>query len=82
MVSGTRVNAQALRQVAAGRLAPMDCGSRSTRRVVDIDEDFDFLGWRIRRKPKRGTDYPGTKIPMPWTSTSSTTAQLVEGRMQ
>jgi RNA-directed DNA polymerase len=57
LVAGTRANAQALRAVVADRLAPMGLRlSASKTSVVHIDEGLDFLGWRIQRKRKRGTE--------------------------
>ena len=56
MVAGSRANAEQLRQVVADRLAPMGLRlSDAKTRVVHLDEGFDFLGWHIQRRRKRGT---------------------------
>jgi RNA-directed DNA polymerase len=55
MVSGTRVNAEALRTEVAATLAPIGLRlSDAKTRVVHLDEGLDFLGFRIQRKRKRG----------------------------
>ncbi len=57
MVAGTRANAEALQAVVADRLAPIGLRlSAAKTSVVHIDEGFDFLGWHIQRKRKRGTN--------------------------
>jgi RNA-directed DNA polymerase len=68
MVSGTREHAEALRDEAAAVLAPMGLRlSEAKTRVVRLDDGFDFLGWRIQRRRKRGTNrryvytYPSKK---------------------
>ena len=56
MVAGTRADAERLREEAAVVLAPMGLRlSEEKTRVVHLDEGLDFLGFRIQRKPKRGT---------------------------
>jgi RNA-directed DNA polymerase len=56
MVSGDRQHAEALREEVAAVLAPLGLRlSPEKTRVVHIDEGFDFLGFRIRRMRKRGT---------------------------
>jgi RNA-directed DNA polymerase len=56
MVSGQRGHAEALREEAAAALAPMGLRlSPEKTRIVHIDEGFDFLGFHIRRRRKRGT---------------------------
>ena len=56
MVSGQRGHAEALEEEAAAALAPMGLRlSPEKTRVVHIDEGFDFLGFHIRRRRKRGT---------------------------
>ena len=56
MVSGQRGHAEALREEAAAALAPMGLRlSPEKTRVVHIDEGFDFLGFHICRRRKRGT---------------------------
>ncbi len=57
MVSGDRHHAEALREEVAAVLAPLGLRlSPEKTRVVHIDEGFDFLGFRIRRMRKRGTN--------------------------
>jgi RNA-directed DNA polymerase len=56
MVAGTRAHAEGLRKEAAAVLAPMGLSlSEAKTKVVHIDEGFDFLGFRIQRRRKRGT---------------------------
>ena len=56
MVSGQARHAEALREEVADVLAPMGLRlSPEKTRVVHIDEGFDFLGFHIRRRRKRGT---------------------------
>ncbi|MFB9839933.1 group II intron reverse transcriptase/maturase [Actinoallomurus acaciae] len=56
MISGTRAHAEALREVVAQVLAPIGLGLSETKTsVCHIDEGFDFLGFRIQRKRKRGS---------------------------
>ncbi|MHB8691952.1 MAG: group II intron maturase-specific domain-containing protein [Solirubrobacteraceae bacterium] len=71
MVSGTRANAEQLRAEVAAVLAPMGLRlSDAKTRVVHLDEGFDFLGFRIQRKRKRGSGkryvytYPSKKAVM------------------
>jgi len=68
MVNGTREHTEALRTEIASVLAPMGLRlSEAKTQVVHLDEGFDFLGWRIQRHRKRGTDqyyvytYPSKK---------------------
>jgi RNA-directed DNA polymerase len=68
LVSGTRAHAEDLRQEVSAVLSPMGLRlSEAKTRVCHIDEGFDFLGFRIQRKRKRGTDkrvvytYPSKK---------------------
>lgn len=57
LVAGTRAHAEALRDEVAAVLAPMGLRlSAEKTRIAHIDEGFDFLGFRIVRQPKRGTD--------------------------
>ncbi len=57
LVAGTRAHAEAVRDEAAAVLAPMGLRlSPAKTRVVHIDEGFDFLGFRVKRHQKRGTD--------------------------
>jgi RNA-directed DNA polymerase len=56
MVSGQRGHAEALREEVAAVLAPLGLRlSPEKTRVVHIDEGFDFLGFHIRRRRKRGS---------------------------
>ena len=55
MVAGTRGDAEALRGEVSDMLAPMGLGlSEAKSKVCHIDEGFDFLGWRIQRRARRG----------------------------
>src|ERR687892_728846 len=55
MVAGTRSDAEALWDEVASVLAPMGLRlSEEKTRVCHIDEGFDFLGWRIQRRNRRG----------------------------
>ena len=60
LVSGTRAQAEALRDEAATVLGPMGLRlSAEKTRIAHLDEGFDFLGFRIQRQRKRGT--PGQR---------------------
>ena len=68
MVRGTRADAERLRDRIADVLAPMGLRlSRAKTAITHIDKGIDFLGWRIQRHRKRGTDryyvytYPAKK---------------------
>jgi RNA-directed DNA polymerase len=68
MVKGTRKDAEALRKEIAGVLAGMGLRlSPDKTLITHIDEGLDFLGWRIQRRRKRGTQqyyvytYPARK---------------------
>jgi RNA-directed DNA polymerase len=55
MVSGDRAHAEAQRAIVAEVLAPMGLRlSEAKTQVVHIDEGFNFLGFHIRRRRKRG----------------------------
>ena len=55
MVGGTRDDAEALWDEVAAVLAPIGLRlSEEKTRVCHIDEGFDFLGWRIQRRARRG----------------------------
>ncbi len=57
MVSGTRQHAEGLRDEVAQVLAPIGLRlSEAKTAVVHIDEGFDFLGFRIQRKIKKGSN--------------------------
>jgi RNA-directed DNA polymerase len=67
-VSGTRAQAEALRVEAGEVLSTMGLRlSPEKTLITHIDEGLDFLGWRIQRHRKRGTDkyyvyvYPAKK---------------------
>src|SRR5271166_283035 len=56
LVAGTRAHAQDLRKEVAMVLAPVGLRlSEAKTKVCHIDEGFDFLGFRIQRRRKRGT---------------------------
>lgn len=56
LVAGTAAHAADLREEVAVVLAPMGLRlSEAKTRVCHIDEGFDFLGFRIQRRRKRGT---------------------------
>lgn len=68
MVHGTRADAESLFQVTSQVLSPIGLAlSEEKTRVVHIDEGLDFLGWRIQRRTKEGTQkkyvytYPSKK---------------------
>jgi RNA-directed DNA polymerase len=68
MVAGTRSDAEALRGEVGSVLAPMGLRlSEAKTRVCHIDEGFEFLGFHIQRKHRRGTNqrhtytYPSKK---------------------
>jgi RNA-directed DNA polymerase len=67
-VSGTREDAEALREEIAGVLAAMGLRlSPEKTLITHIDQGLDFLGWHIQRRRKKGTDryyvytYPAKK---------------------
>ncbi|MGA8252169.1 MAG: group II intron reverse transcriptase/maturase [Mycobacterium sp.] len=68
MISGTRADAERLREQAAAVLSTMGLRlSPEKTLITHIDDGLDFLGWRIQRHRKRGTDryyvytYPARK---------------------
>ena len=68
MVHGTRADAEALRDEIAGVLSTMGLRlSPEKTLITHIDEGLDFLGWRIQRHRKKGTNrhyvytYPSKK---------------------
>jgi RNA-directed DNA polymerase len=68
LVFGTKVHAEALREEIAGVISTMGLRlSPEKTLITHIDEGLDFLGWRIQRHRKRGTDryyvytYPAKK---------------------
>jgi RNA-directed DNA polymerase len=57
MVAGTKAHAEELKDEVATVLAPMGLRlSEAKTMIVDIDEGFDFLGFRIQRQTKRGSN--------------------------
>ncbi len=57
MVYGSREDAEALREQIAGVLATLGLRlSPQKTAIVHLDEGFDFLGFRIQWRRKRGTD--------------------------
>jgi RNA-directed DNA polymerase len=57
VVTGERQDAESLREEVAAVIAPMGLRlSPDKTRVVHIDHGFDFLGFRIRRMRKRGSN--------------------------
>jgi RNA-directed DNA polymerase len=68
LVSGTRAHTEALRPDVARVLSTVGLRlSEEKTLITHIDEGLDFLGWRIQRHQKRGTDrqyvynYPAKK---------------------
>ena len=68
MISGTKADAEALREEIAVVLFTMGLRlSPEKTKITHIEDGLDFLGWRIRRHRKRGTDrhyvytYPAKK---------------------
>lgn len=69
LVFGHREHAEELRDEVAEALKPMGLRlSVEKTKITHIDEGLDFLGWRIQRHRKLGTDrqyiytYPGAEI--------------------
>ena len=57
MVSGTKAHAEGLRDEVAAVLSPMGLRlSEEKTMTVHIDDGFDFLGFRIQRQTKRGSN--------------------------
>jgi RNA-directed DNA polymerase len=55
MIAGARGDAEALWGEVTAVLAPMGMRlSEEKTRACHIDEDFDFLGWHIQRRSRRG----------------------------
>jgi RNA-directed DNA polymerase len=56
VVSGSKADAEALREEVAGVLSTMGLRlSEEKTLITHIDEGLDFLGWHIQRRRKRGT---------------------------
>src|SRR3954469_13842444 len=59
LVSGTRAHAEALLPEVAAVVSAVGLRlSPEKTLITHIDEGLDFLGWRIQRHQKRGTDRP------------------------
>jgi len=57
MVNGTRADVQALHEDVVAVLGPMGLRlSPAKTRIVHLDDGFEFLGFRIQRRKKRGTN--------------------------
>jgi RNA-directed DNA polymerase len=57
MVAGTKAHAEELRTEVAAVLATMGLRlSEAKTMIVDIDEGFDFLGFRIQRQRQQGSN--------------------------
>src|SRR5215467_5043985 len=57
LVNGTRWHTEALHEDVAAVLAPLGLRlSPAKTQVVHMSDGFDFLGFRIRWKPKKGSD--------------------------
>ena len=57
VVAGTRTHAETLRDEVAAVLRPMGLRlSEEKTTIVHIDEGFDFLGFRIQRQRRRGSN--------------------------
>jgi len=57
MVNGTRADVEALHEEIVGVLAPMGLTlSPAKTRITHIDDGFEFLGFRIQRRKKRGAN--------------------------
>jgi RNA-directed DNA polymerase len=85
VINGTEADAEALREEIAGVLAPMGLRlSQAKTLITHIDEGVDFLGWRIQRHRKKGTDrhyvytYPSKKALKAVTGKVKTLCRQVE----
>jgi RNA-directed DNA polymerase len=85
LVHGTRADAERLREQIAAVLTPMGLRlSAAKTAITHIDEGIDFLGWRIQRHRKRGTDrhyiytYPAKKAVLAATRKVKTICRQVE----
>ncbi|WP_413799306.1 group II intron reverse transcriptase/maturase [Streptomyces iranensis] len=68
LVAGTQEHAESMKAEVAEVLSPMGLRlSVEKTRITHLDEGFDFLGWRIQRHQKKGTNrqyvytYPARK---------------------
>ena len=87
MVHGTREHAEALRAEVTQVLAPIGLRLAAAKtRVVHLEEGFDFLGWRIQRRRKRGTSqhflytYPSKKALLSVTARVRTLTRRAKNR--
>ncbi|MEV0396492.1 group II intron reverse transcriptase/maturase [Polymorphospora rubra] len=66
MVKGDREHAEALRDEITGVLSTMGLRlSEDKTLITHIDDGLDFLGWRIQRHTKKGTDTQRYVYPYP-----------------
>jgi RNA-directed DNA polymerase len=85
MVTGTKDDAEALREEIAGVLSTMGLRlSPEKTLITHIDEGLDFLGWRIQRHRKRGSSryyvytYPSGKAVKAMTGKVRTTCRAMD----
>lgn len=85
MVRGTQADAVRLRDQIVDVLAPMGLRlSQAKTAITHIDGGIDFLGWRIQRRRKRGSDrrfvytYPAKKAVLAATRKVKTLCRQVE----
>ena len=65
LVHGTRQDAEALWDEVTAVLAPIGLRlSEEKTRVCHVDEGFDFLGWRIQRRNRRGQQEGDLHLPV------------------
>ena len=63
MVNGSHAHAEALWEEVASVLAPLGLRlSEAKSRVCRLDDGFDFLGFHIQRRRKRGANSGGRSI--------------------
>lgn len=78
MVSGTRQHAEQLREEVAGILAPMGLRlSEEKTSVVHVDAGFDFLGFRVPRKTKPGSN---KQVVYTWPSKKALTSIMAKAK--
>ena len=79
MIHGTRADAEALWDEVGQVLAPIGLRlSEEKTRVCHIDEGFDFLGWRIQRRNRRGR--PGKRAVYTYPSKKSLLSVMAKVR--
>ena len=65
MVAGTKAHADALWDEVAQVIAPLGLRlSAEKSRVCHLDEGFDFLGFRIQRRQRKGTNRQRLHLPI------------------